>query len=123
MAGNFRCFLTFRRDDKSSPTRAVHAAVVGVAIVVVGVGDEAGGGLVGVVEVLARQLDAAHHQLARHADGQQLQPRVQHIAAHVGDRPPYWHRRAALELRRHVKTCQRRSRTSLQSVQLGFVIP
>ena len=38
----------------------------------VGVGDEFLGGQVGALEVAARQLDAAHHELARHADGQQL---------------------------------------------------
>lgn len=46
----------------SQPERtcAVHAGVVRVVVVVVGVGDETGGGLLGIVQVLSRQLDPAH---------------------------------------------------------------
>ena len=68
----------------------------------VGVGDELLGGQVGALEVAARQLDAAHHQLARHAHRYQLLLAVQHVAAHVCDWLANGHARAALELGRDV---------------------
>jgi len=63
------------------------------------VGNKLLGGQVGALQVAARQLDAANHQLTRHAHRHQLQPRVQHIAAQVGNGTPDGHRCAALELR------------------------
>ena len=69
------------------------------------VGDELLGCQVGALEVAARQLDAAHHQLARHAQRHQLQPGVQHVAAQVGDGPPDGHACAALEISRHIIAC------------------
>ena len=72
----------------------------------VGVGDELLGGQVRALEVAARQLDAAHHELARHAHRHQLLLGVQHVAAHVGDRLADGHARAALELGRHIIPCK-----------------
>ena len=42
-------------------TCAVHPGVIGMAVVIVGILNEAGSGLLRVVKVLARQLDPAHH--------------------------------------------------------------
>ena len=89
---------------KGSITCSVQAAV-GRLGPCIRVGDELLGGQVGALEVAARQLDAADHQLARHAQRHQLQPGVQHVAAEVGDRLPDRHACAALELRCHVIAC------------------
>ena len=72
-----------------------------------GVGNKFLSGQVWAPQVPARQLDAADHQLARHAHRHQLQMRVQHIAAQVGDRLPDRHSAAALELGGYVIACKR----------------
>ena len=89
------------QNSRPSSTCTVQAIVVGVAGRV-GVGDELLGGQVGELEVLARQLDAADHQLTRHANWHQLQLGIQNVAVHVGNGLPDGHRCAALELSRDV---------------------
>jgi len=80
-------------------TGAVHARMQRVAARE-WVGDEFLGAQVRPLDVAARHLDAADHQLAQHAHRQQLEVLVQHVAAQVGQRHPDGYARAALEVPR-----------------------
>ena len=88
-------------ERRPRPTGAVHAAVVRVAARE-RVGDKLLGGQVRPLQVAARQLDAADHQLARDANGQRIQVLAQDVAAQVGQRDPDRHGRAAGKVARFV---------------------
>ncbi len=79
----------------------VQAAVVRVAVRE-RVGDEARGGQVGALQVAARQLNAAHHQLARHARRHALELGVEYVAPHVCQRASNGHAHASSKLCRDV---------------------